>query len=75
MPGPAARPGTSRLVVVTNLVIVKNVRHRPSPFVVSPARMCREFRRSDPAGFFQYASSTAPGRTLCERYAHLASRP
>jgi hypothetical protein len=29
VPGPAARPGAGRLAVVTNLVIVKNVRHAP----------------------------------------------
>ena len=44
LPGPAARPGTGRLAVVTNLVIVRNVRHELLSFLApSPARMRREF--------------------------------
>jgi len=44
VPGPAARPGAGRLAVVTNLVIVKNVRHEPLSFLAaSPARMRRKF--------------------------------
>jgi hypothetical protein len=50
VPGPAARPGTGRLAVVTNLVIVKNVRHEPLSFLAaSPARMRREFSALSPA--------------------------
>ena len=35
VPGPAARPGAGRLAVVTNLVIVKNVRHEPLSFLAA----------------------------------------
>src|SRR5271169_1445493 len=69
LPGPAARPGAGRLAVVTNLIIVKNVRHEPLSFLAaSPARMRREFPALSPAGFFQYASGTAPGPNGKERY-------
>jgi len=36
MRGAAARPGTSRLAVVANLITALNVRHRPSPFRCQP---------------------------------------
>jgi hypothetical protein len=40
MPGAAARPGTSRLAVVANLIIALNVRHEPSPFRCQARREC-----------------------------------
>ena len=35
VPGPATRPGAGRLAVVTNLVIVKSVRHEPLSFLAA----------------------------------------
>jgi hypothetical protein len=40
VPGPAARPGAGRLAIVTNLVIVKNVRHEPLSFLAASRREC-----------------------------------